>query len=100
MSYDALLTHARDLALRYLETLPDRPVRARSAPPLVPSPLADDPQDPTDTLDAIASALEVGSLPTAGPRYFGFVIGGSLPVAVAADWLGPPLRQNPPPRVE
>jgi glutamate/tyrosine decarboxylase-like PLP-dependent enzyme len=29
-----------------------------------------------------------------GPRFFGFVIGGSLPVAVAADWLTSSWDQN------
>jgi glutamate/tyrosine decarboxylase-like PLP-dependent enzyme len=37
-------------------------------------------------LDALA-ALEPGMMATAGPRYFGFVTGGALPVSVAADWL-------------
>ena len=37
-------------------------------------------------LDALA-ALEPGMVATAGPRYFGFVTGGALPVTVAADWL-------------
>jgi glutamate/tyrosine decarboxylase-like PLP-dependent enzyme len=35
-----------------------------------------------------------GIVATAGPRYFGFVVGGSLPVAVAADWLTAAWDQN------
>ena len=35
----------------------------------------------------MAREIERGVVATAGPRYFGYVIGGALPATVAADWL-------------
>src|SRR4051794_26272194 len=45
-------------------------------------------------LDELADALEPGLVATAGPRYFGFVTGGALPVALGADWMVAAADQN------
>src|SRR5215207_2504751 len=49
-------------------------------------PLPEHGEDADRVLDVLA-ALEPGMMATAGPRYFGFVTGGALPVTVVADWL-------------
>ena len=55
------------------------------------------PSSSTDPMEVIAMLDSVGSPATmgmAGPRFFGFVIGGSLPVTVAANWLATAWDQN------
>ncbi len=42
----------------------------------------------------LARGMDAGLVATTGPRYFGFVTGGALPVSVAAEWLGSAWDQN------
>src|SRR6185312_6868493 len=39
-------------------------------------------------------AAEPGAMPTTGPRFFAFVIGGAHPAAIAADWVTSVWDQN------
>jgi glutamate/tyrosine decarboxylase-like PLP-dependent enzyme len=64
-------------------------LRARLGGPM---PVAGEPA--AGVLERLAEAARRGTVATQGPRYFGFVVGGSLPVATAADWLVSAWDQN------
>src|SRR5215210_2366178 len=85
-----LLGRTAQIAEEYLATVGERRVGASLGYEDVLSrldgPLPEDGEAADRVLDALA-ALERGMTATAGPRYFGFVTGGALPVTVAADWL-------------
>jgi glutamate/tyrosine decarboxylase-like PLP-dependent enzyme len=57
-------------------------------------PLPDGPGDPERVIALLDEAGSPATVATAGPRFFGFVIGGSHPVAVAANWLATVWDQN------
>jgi len=57
-------------------------------------PLPEAGEDPRKVISEMAVALEPGLVANPGPRYFGFVTGGSLPAALAADWLVSAWDQN------
>ena len=92
------LNRAHEIASAFLKSLPERPVGPRATfEELVgalggPLPLRGD--EPTRVIDALARAAEPGLIASAGPRYFGFVIGGSVPAALAAEWLTATWDQN------
>ncbi len=50
--------------------------------------------DPNTTLELLDSAGSPAAVAMTGPRYFGFVIGGSLPITLAANWLAGAWDQN------
>jgi len=93
-----LLRRTAELAVEYLESLPDRPVRvdhdvADLRRALV-TDLPEEGEDPAAVIEQLADVGGRAAVAMAGPRYFGFVIGGALPAAVAADWLTSAWDQN------
>src|SRR5918999_5257832 len=85
-----LLNRTAQIAEEHLAGLPDRRVGSslsyEEVLAMLDGPLPERGEDAEAVLDAVA-ALEPGMVATAGPRYFGFVTGGVLPAALAADWL-------------
>jgi len=85
-------------ALTYLEDLEQGPVsatatleelRGRLSPVL-----AEDGVDSRQVIDELVAGVQGGLLGSAGGRFFAWVIGGSLPAALAADWLTATWDQN------
>ena len=94
----AVLRRAAELAVEFVESLPSRPVRVdRDVDSLrraLVTPLTEEGEDPVRVIDALARDADRGIVAMSGPRYFGFVIGGSVPAALAADWLTSTWDQN------
>jgi glutamate/tyrosine decarboxylase-like PLP-dependent enzyme len=93
-----LFRRTADHAADFLETLDERPVfphvdvdELREA---LGGPLPDGPTDPGTVIDDLVAGAGPGVVATPSGRYFGFVIGGAVPAAVAADWLTSAWDQN------
>jgi glutamate/tyrosine decarboxylase-like PLP-dependent enzyme len=89
--YERVLEVAGDRARRYLGVLPDRPVREEAGVEelraALDRELPEEGEDPATVVDELAEAAEPGLIALGNPRYFGFVIGGTLPAALGAEWL-------------
>jgi glutamate/tyrosine decarboxylase-like PLP-dependent enzyme len=57
-------------------------------------PMPDQASEPQDVLRLLDQVGSPATMAMAGPRFFGFVIGGSLPVTLAANWLAGAWDQN------
>ena len=93
-----LLQRTAELAADFLDTLDTRPIRPSAGVEelreSLGGPLPERPSEPLEVIDALAAAAEPGVVGIPSGRYFGFVIGGALPAALAADWLTSVWDQN------
>jgi hypothetical protein len=93
-----LLAEAADRAARYVTGIANRrvvplPADVERLKELGGS-LPELPSDPAETLALLDDVGSPATVATTGGRYFGFVIGGSLPAALAANWLAGAWDQN------
>jgi glutamate/tyrosine decarboxylase-like PLP-dependent enzyme len=96
--FDPLLARAQAHATAFLRDLPERFVGARASRDeliaALDAPLSTQGENAAAVLDLLAAQAKRGASACAAPRYFGFVVGGSLPVALATDWLVSTWDQN------
>jgi glutamate/tyrosine decarboxylase-like PLP-dependent enzyme len=92
------LDRAHAHAVDWLTSLAERPVPPRltteELAEQLDRDLQDGPVDPVAVVDELAAACEPGLTAMPGGRFFGFVIGGSHPAALATDWLVSAWDQN------
>jgi glutamate/tyrosine decarboxylase-like PLP-dependent enzyme len=95
---EVALRRAAELGLDYLRGVPERHVGprlgARGLASALGGPLPESGRDAVTVVEELAEAVEPGLVASVGPRYFGFVVGGALPAAAAADWLTTAWGQN------
>ncbi len=98
MDPDSALDRAHRHAVDWLASLHDRPVPPRATADEVVlalgTDLPDGPTDPATVIDLLARACEPGLTAMPSGRFFGMVIGGTHPAALAADWLVSAWDQN------
>jgi glutamate/tyrosine decarboxylase-like PLP-dependent enzyme len=93
-----LLEDAAQRASNYLDNLPDRPVAPRPGAVArlqeLQRPLPEGPQSAHAVLQQLDEYGSPATAGMAGGRFFGFVIGGALPAALASNWLATAWDQN------
>lgn len=92
------LERAAQLAAEYIESFDHHKVSEVVDPAVLRDklhkPLTDDGLPPLQVINELAEDARDGLLNSAGGRFFGWVIGGGIPVSIAADWLASAWDQN------
>jgi glutamate/tyrosine decarboxylase-like PLP-dependent enzyme len=87
-----------DYAAQFIDSLDERPVPPHASVEelraALGGPLPEHATDPAQVVAELIEAAEPGIMAMPSGRFFGFVIGGALPVSVAADWLTSAWDQN------
>ena len=95
---DVLLDAVRDAVMPWLSTLDDRPIRpeldAAQVLDRIPDRLPEAGSDPLEVVEELRTIAEDGLIAMGSPRFHGWVIGGALPAAQAADWMLTAWDQN------
>ena len=96
--YEAALDRAAAHARAWLTDVPDRTVPPKSTCDDIVAALGGElpegPTDPAEVIDLLAQHIEPGLMAMPSGRFFGWVIGGTLPAALGADWLVSAWDQN------
>jgi glutamate/tyrosine decarboxylase-like PLP-dependent enzyme len=94
-----LLHATADYAADFVDTLDERPIRWQAdleqLLTTLDGPLPEHGLDDRAVIASLVEAAEPGLVAIPSGRYFGFVIGGGIPAALAADWLASAWDQNP-----
>jgi glutamate/tyrosine decarboxylase-like PLP-dependent enzyme len=93
-----LLQRTAEIASDFLESLDERPVGPQATVDelraALGGPLPEQPSDALEVIEQLARDADPGLMATPSGRFFGFVIGGTIPAAIAADWLTSAWDQN------
>ena len=92
---DYLLSLTKDKATAYLNEINDKPVSINNAQVTIPINLPENGIGLEDTIKAFYEQHQDKIVASSGPRYWGFVTGGTTPAAIAGDWLSAIFDQNP-----
>lgn len=96
--YGPLLESTAERAKRWLDAVPDRPVPPHSgieeAKNALGRHLPENGHDAAQVIETLVAGVEPGLMTIQSPRFYGWVMGGTYPVALAADWLVSSWDQN------